>query len=137
MKFIDKLLFLYYLLPAIYIETKLELFNRDYAKYWVYFMLLYPIFLIGKLFLKKNLLKLLILFNFISFISNCIFYYLIEASDNYETFRRFVAVVYPETYFLIFSILYFLFQCIIFYLFNKYVKKLIIKIKEVKWFNRW
>ena len=137
MKFIDKLLFLYYLLPAIYLQTKLEFFSRDYAKYWVYFMLLYPIFLIGKLFLKKNLLKLLILFNFISFISNCIFYYLIEASDNYEHFRRYIAVVYPETKFIIVGILYFLFQCIIFYIFNEYVKKLIIKIKEVKWFNRW
>ena len=134
MKLIDKLLFLYYLLPTTYIEIKLGLLFRSegYFKYWIYFTLLYPVFLIGKLFLKKNFFKLLILFNFISLISNYVFYYLIETRDSSEDIALFIKIMFPEQFFFWIGVLYFLFQCIIFYLFNEYVKKLIIKIKNYK-----
>ena len=134
MKLIDKLLFLYYLLPTTYIEIKLGLLFRSegYFKYWIYFTLLYPVFLIGKLFLKKNFFKLLILFNFISLISNYVFYYLIETRDSSEDIALFIKIMFPEQFFFWIGVLYLLFQCIIFYLFNEYVKKLIIKIKNYK-----
>ena len=134
MKLIDKLLFLYYLLPTTYIEIKLGLLFRSegYFKYWIYFTLLYPVFLISKLFLNKNLLKLLILFNFISLISNYVFYYLIETRDSSEDIALFIKIMFPEQFFFWIGVLYFLFQCIIFYLFNEYVKKLIIKIKNYR-----
>ena len=120
-----RLLLLLYFLPIIYIETKLEIICRpenEYFKIWIIFILVFPIILIQKLVTRKNCLKILIFFNFLSFLSNYIFYYLIESYNEFEKFRTYIKVMTPEFYFFIFSIIYFIFQYIILIFFKKLYK---------------
>ena len=120
-----KLLLLLYFLPIIYIETKLELICRpqnEYFKIWIIFILIFPIILMRKLVDKNNSIKIIIFFNFISFISNYIFYYIIESYNKFEKFRTYIKIISPEFYFFILSVIYFIFQYIILIFLRKLYK---------------
>lgn len=120
-----KLLLLLYFLPIIYIETKLEIICRpqnEYFKIWIIFILIFPIILMTKLVDKNNSVKILIFFNFISFMSNYIFYYIIESYNKFEKFRTYIKIMSPEFYFFILSVLYFIFQYIILIFLKKLYK---------------